>query len=57
MKRYKKPTTQIEESRIRYSLLISSDNAKFEIDGGDGGNVAEARKRVTTMKEEPLFSF
>lgn len=44
MKKYEKPKFNFIKSSIRTSILASS-NRSFDIDYGDGGNVAEAPSR------------
>lgn len=48
MKTYRKPKVTTLDHILRAEILVTS-NAKFEIETGDGGNVAESPKRRVTF--------
>ena len=56
MKTYEKPKSNFFKPSIRTSILASS-NRSFDIDYGDGGNVAEAPIRRDVYTNEKMFIF
>ena len=56
MKTYEKPKSNFFKPSIRTSILASS-NRSFDIDYGDGGNVAEAPIRRDVYTNEKMFFF
>lgn len=56
MKKYEKPKFNFIKPSIRTSILASS-NRSFDIDYGNGGNVAEAPIRKSVCTNEKMFIY